>query len=1256
MVRVVNAPHISSLLLFKAADPFHHPRGLPDSPRLPSLAAEEAGVARDRLHLSSLPPAGPRQSIQRPADTDTTEPIGTVLSTVTSRSIVSPAGATPNSGRGATSSPAPMSISVGGPITNTRARRVTIARSAAALARTLDEAGRPEQSQPWWSPCLWRENRRLGANWSGTDCLALDVDHDDRRALTPDERSALHQLLPRLPGSVFYHTPKGFRVVAILSRPVDDQELVQRAQLGFAEVIARATASLAWLHVDRSVTADAAARALYTPRGNAKPEKEPHPRDFPTLVLSEVLFDVDELAALAPPPTPRAPKPPRVVPTRRAAGSARASSSLDEAAQRWNADHRRSFLDPDRECPACGHRGCFGPLPDNQDRWFCFSANHEADSGGCGLPAPSLQGWSGDALDLEARQRGLSRVEVLRQDGYLDRLRHEPRPSAPGQTKPVAGPTPGSIIVSEFGEAHAHVSAALRSWAIGDKSKQIVGATGSGKTTAARRESFHRLRRGQIRIGILAEHTADLVMEKAKAARDESADDGAVEVVELLGARPGPTHGFLCSHPEHRAEFAELGVFACEGCPLFRNKQCETQPGNYRHDSADAMERIRTSSRVLVVTTHARLPMLLRDLGARLNAPDHESPPNLLDHLALVIDDDGRTAGGLLLDQVLQADIVESALDHADRLLAKVDLRAAWNALERGTMVVPDVVLADIVRRVLRAIEATTTDSQPIRAVLEELTSTQAGFLRALHDGRLEPPWTSFERPGQGDGEDRRPALSDLCIRLLRLEHLQHGVTVTPITYKKRVLRWSVRVANVELAALARAGRVCWLSIGALPTQLTELFDIESALLESRPTSLTTLAVSDFRFGRLQGPIVNATYLAVHECAVSEGIKFEGLRFQKPGGILRKSDRDTFAKTSPTAYDACGHYGAAHSATDRFADRDVFVIGRHFLPMGTIQHHARALRRAFPGLPPVAYAPGASATIEALVGWWGQPEHWPGRVFIDPLEADIHEAWRRQHLVNAAGRIRALSGSERKLLIILDRDPCPGLFVDRELNLHDLVSLLDLQGEDIARAIQACADEAEQRARSAGREREDPENPLVAVAEAIIARWISSFGVAPTLKVLRSELAGRGVILSRDEVRALRAEVEARKKRDQQSGEEPQPSPESAQCSLGAHLVALLPTASAIAHRTGVSERTVERRLAEIRDWLSGGPPPILSRSHAQRNWIDIIRAIRSLMTEAGTWSGLASHPFADAASFEFGDADQAAATGERVDATEERP
>src|SRR5690606_25918669 len=101
------------------------------------------------------------------------------------------------------------------------------------------------------------------------------------------------------------------------------------------------------------------------------------PRIADVHIVSGNPFDLTELVLEAPPPDPE-PKP---------ASEGSADAHYSEAAKRWCDDHPIDFAMFRRECPACGHRGCFGPLPETPDRWFCFSANHHWDSGGCGVPS-----------------------------------------------------------------------------------------------------------------------------------------------------------------------------------------------------------------------------------------------------------------------------------------------------------------------------------------------------------------------------------------------------------------------------------------------------------------------------------------------------------------------------------------------------------------------------------------------------------------------------------------------------------------------------------------------------------------------------------------------------------------------------------------------------------------------------------------------------------------------------------------------------
>ncbi|WNG25599.1 hypothetical protein F0U62_17420 [Cystobacter fuscus] len=91
------------------------------------------------------------------------------------------------------------------------------------------------------------------------------------------------------------------------------------------------------------------------------------------------------------------------------------ASSFQSAVDRYNAEHPRSYPSSGGQCPACGHKGCFGQLAGDTKRWSCFSASHGSsevgrEGEGC---------WYGDALDLDAHEVGLSRPELLRKMGYL---------------------------------------------------------------------------------------------------------------------------------------------------------------------------------------------------------------------------------------------------------------------------------------------------------------------------------------------------------------------------------------------------------------------------------------------------------------------------------------------------------------------------------------------------------------------------------------------------------------------------------------------------------------------------------------------------------------------------------------------------------------------------------------------------------------------------------------------------------------------
>lgn len=88
--------------------------------------------------------------------------------------------------------------------------------------------------------------------------------------------------------------------------------------------------------------------------------------------------------------------------------------TFDDAAERYNSDRAREWPKSGGECPMCGHKDCFGSLPDNRARWSCFSSSHTEP----GLVARDGS-HHGDVLDVEAHAAGISRQEMLRREGYL---------------------------------------------------------------------------------------------------------------------------------------------------------------------------------------------------------------------------------------------------------------------------------------------------------------------------------------------------------------------------------------------------------------------------------------------------------------------------------------------------------------------------------------------------------------------------------------------------------------------------------------------------------------------------------------------------------------------------------------------------------------------------------------------------------------------------------------------------------------------
>lgn len=279
---------------------------------------------------------------------------------------------------------------------------------------------RPEAEESWWSPHLWRDNRRASTAWMASSGIAVDIDYESDGEPFPEHRDALLDLATSgdLPGNLFHPTPHGARVIAMFESPCTDKDAVLAAATGFGERVAKAIAGSGY-KVDEPVTRDLA-RLFFTPNAIAKGVK----RHADVLVMRREPYQPKDLLPLEKPK-----EQPKPTPTKKPQRNQ--GITFDEAASEWNYDNRRTYPRYASECPVCHDKGSFGHLPDDDTRWYCFSTDHPEKVG----RRDSEKGVHGDALDLECFESGRTRVEVLRRDGYLP----EPRKR---EQEPQETPTP----------------------------------------------------------------------------------------------------------------------------------------------------------------------------------------------------------------------------------------------------------------------------------------------------------------------------------------------------------------------------------------------------------------------------------------------------------------------------------------------------------------------------------------------------------------------------------------------------------------------------------------------------------------------------------------------------------------------------------------------------------------------------------------------------------------------------------------------
>jgi hypothetical protein len=275
------------------------------------------------------------------------------------------------------------------------------------------------QTEGWWSPHVWRGSYRDEKAWISSVGVTIDIDHDSNpkeSPFAPDDdlaRLCNVQSQGKIPGNLFHLSPHGARVILCFPAQCSDREMVIAASRGACALIAKAIEGLPY-HVDEGTSCDIA-RLFFAPNAFAKGVQ----RNAHVVTMRAEPYEAAELARHAPmlqvapdiavlPPVKREPQP-----------------DYQAAVASFNAEHPLDVKRHSDTCPICEHNGCFGVLPNDRQRWFCWSSNHS------GVGVRSQRGHHGDALDLFAHENGVRPIDVLLKMGYLaPKPRPEPAPVA----------------------------------------------------------------------------------------------------------------------------------------------------------------------------------------------------------------------------------------------------------------------------------------------------------------------------------------------------------------------------------------------------------------------------------------------------------------------------------------------------------------------------------------------------------------------------------------------------------------------------------------------------------------------------------------------------------------------------------------------------------------------------------------------------------------------------------------------------------
>jgi hypothetical protein len=261
-----------------------------------------------------------------------------------------------------------------------------------------------------------------------------------------------------------------------------------------------------------------------------------------------------------------------------------------------------------------------------------------------------------------------------------------------------------------------------------------------------------------------------------------------------------------------------------------------------------------------------------------------------------------------------------------------------------------------------------------------------------------------------------------------------------------------IHMPNRELIERAKAGRVVWLSVAPLPSQVARVLRIRCEVLHADPTNLE-LVIGELEVTRGDrggtrriafGPGTRTDDAPSVEDTITREVAKAMARLPNFGAVLHKADREALGNP-----EWCRSYGAGHAGTDELADREWLLVRRFVPPYSALALNACVLRRAL-GLEGDLRLPLRSRveTVCEARRWRPELGVVPTAVPVDPLARELLRAEECHNILNAIGRSRALSANGPRFVLVLNGRPFDTLGATLKVEpLRDVLERLGVLGD-----------------------------------------------------------------------------------------------------------------------------------------------------------------------------------------------------------------